>query len=98
MVENVAGGLVDLAIRLDLPESTHEAFFEEAASVAARYEALWAVLHAEPTFKAMFRCDTPMPTPRICWNCSAVPTFRSQPEMSVRCSAHAIGEQLRWMR
>jgi len=50
MVENVAGGLVDLAVRLDLPESTHESFFDEAASVGARYEALWEVLHAEATF------------------------------------------------
>jgi hypothetical protein len=50
LVENVAGGLLDLATRLDLPPESHEGFFDEASSVAARYEALWEVLHAEPTF------------------------------------------------
>ncbi|HEU4423638.1 MAG TPA: DUF4032 domain-containing protein, partial [Pilimelia sp.] len=50
LVENVAGGLLDLAIRLDLPPDNYEAFFDEAASVASRYQALWEVLHAEPTF------------------------------------------------
>lgn len=48
LVENVAGGLVDLAHRLDQPEEMFDALVEEAASVATRYEALWDVLHAEP--------------------------------------------------
>jgi hypothetical protein len=50
LVENVAGGLLDLAIRLDQPPETYEALFAEARSVATRYQALWDVLHAEPTF------------------------------------------------
>jgi hypothetical protein len=48
LVENVAGGLVDLAHRLDQPEEMFDSFVDEAASVATRYEALWDVLHAEP--------------------------------------------------
>ncbi len=48
LVENVAGGLVDLAHRLDQPEEMFDSLVEEAASVATRYEALWDVLHAEP--------------------------------------------------
>ena len=48
VVENVAGGLMDLAVRLDLPEDSYERLFEEATSVATRYHALWEVLHAEP--------------------------------------------------
>src|ERR687890_2623475 len=41
MVENVAGGLLDVAARLDQPEEMFESFVEEAASVATRYQALW---------------------------------------------------------
>jgi hypothetical protein len=48
LVENVAGGLVDLAHRLDQPEETFDTLVEEAAGVATRYQALWDVLHAEP--------------------------------------------------
>lgn len=50
MVENVAGGLFDLAVRLDLPEEVYPELLTEAASVATRYQALWDVLHAQPTF------------------------------------------------
>ncbi len=50
LVENVAGGLLDLAMRLGQPQSTFPALFEEATSVASRYEALWELLHAEPLF------------------------------------------------
>jgi multiple sugar transport system ATP-binding protein len=50
LVENVAGGLLDLAMRLDQPEETYDALLDEAQSVATRYQALWDVLHAEPTF------------------------------------------------
>ena len=48
VVENVAGGLMDLAVRLDQPEEVYDSLFEEAASVATRYHALWEVLHTEP--------------------------------------------------
>ena len=50
LVENVAGGLVDLAARLGQPEEMFDALVEEATSVATRYQALWEVLHAEPVF------------------------------------------------
>jgi Domain of unknown function (DUF4032)/Lipopolysaccharide kinase (Kdo/WaaP) family len=50
LVENVAAGMVDLAVRLDQPEEVQDQLIEEAWGVAARYEALWEVLHAEPTF------------------------------------------------
>jgi Domain of unknown function (DUF4032)/Lipopolysaccharide kinase (Kdo/WaaP) family len=40
LVENLAGGLLDVASRL----------CEQAESVAARYTALWDTLHAEPVF------------------------------------------------
>ena len=48
MVENVAGGLLDVAARLDQPEEVVPALIEEAASLAGRYQALWDTLHAEP--------------------------------------------------
>jgi hypothetical protein len=50
MVENVAGGLIDLAMRLDRPAEEWQGMIDEAASVATRYQAVWDVLHAEPTF------------------------------------------------
>jgi hypothetical protein len=50
LVENVAGGMIDLAVRLERPPETYDALVEEAASVATRYQALWEALHAEPTF------------------------------------------------
>jgi hypothetical protein len=50
LVENVAGGMIDLAVRLDQPPEVYDALIDEAASVATRYQALWDVLHAEPTF------------------------------------------------
>jgi hypothetical protein len=50
LVENVAGGLVDLAVRLEQPPEVYPELFEVAGSVATRYQALWEVLHAEPTF------------------------------------------------
>jgi Domain of unknown function (DUF4032)/Lipopolysaccharide kinase (Kdo/WaaP) family len=50
MVENVAGGMIDLAVRLEQPPEIYDALIDEAASVATRYQALWDVLHAEPTF------------------------------------------------
>ena len=50
MVENVAGGMIDLAIRLDQPPSVWDGLIDLAGSVASRYQALWEVLHAEPVF------------------------------------------------
>jgi tRNA A-37 threonylcarbamoyl transferase component Bud32 len=50
LVENVAGGLLDLAVRLDQPPETYPALFAEAAGVEARYDTLWEILHAEPIF------------------------------------------------
>src|SRR6266545_4153413 len=41
---------MELAIRLDQPPEVYDALMDEAASVASRYQALWEVLHAEPTF------------------------------------------------
>jgi hypothetical protein len=50
LVENVAGGMLDLATRLDWSPEFQDALMGEALSVADRYEALWEVLHAEPIF------------------------------------------------
>lgn len=50
LVENVAGGLMDLAVRLDQPPEIYPTLFAEAAGVASRYETLWEILHAEPIF------------------------------------------------
>jgi hypothetical protein len=50
LVENVAGGLLDVASRLELPEDDYPALMEQAESMAARYTALWDTLHAEPVF------------------------------------------------
>jgi hypothetical protein len=50
LVENLAGGLVDLAARLGQPDEMFDSLVAEAASVATRYQALWDVLHAEPVF------------------------------------------------
>src|ERR1700736_5044666 len=50
MVENVAGGMIDLAMRFDQSPDLYAGLIEEAGSVATRYQALWDVLHAEPTF------------------------------------------------
>jgi Domain of unknown function (DUF4032)/Lipopolysaccharide kinase (Kdo/WaaP) family len=50
LVENVAGGMLDLAARLNQPPEVQARLIEEAMSVATRYDALWDVLHAEPIF------------------------------------------------
>jgi tRNA A-37 threonylcarbamoyl transferase component Bud32 len=50
LVENVAGGMIDLAVRLERPPEIYDRLIDEAMSVATRYQALWDVLHAEPTF------------------------------------------------
>ena len=50
LVENVAGGMIDLAVRFEQPPEVYAALIDEAGSVATRYQSLWDVLHAEPTF------------------------------------------------
>lgn len=50
LVENVAGGMSDLADRLDYPPELHETLVAEAESVQSRYETLWDVLHAAQEF------------------------------------------------
>jgi hypothetical protein len=50
LVENVAGGMIDLAVRLDQSDEIQEMLIEEAYGVAERYEKLWAELNDEPTF------------------------------------------------
>ena len=49
-VENVAMGMVDLAERLEWPESLQDTLIAEAEQVRVRYETLWDLLHAEPVF------------------------------------------------
>lgn len=46
MEENVAGGLADLAARVELPEELGD-FQETAASIRLRYERLWAEINRE---------------------------------------------------
>jgi hypothetical protein len=48
-VENVAAGLLDLTAQLEKPE-LEDGFIAEACSIRERYEALWDLLHAQPTF------------------------------------------------
>lgn len=50
LVENVAGGLLDLAAMLERPPELFPQLIEEAAGLAARYDTLWEVLHEEPLF------------------------------------------------
>jgi uncharacterized protein DUF4032/lipopolysaccharide kinase (Kdo/WaaP) family protein len=50
MVENLAGGLLDVAMRLEQPPEVIDGLLAEAESVATRYDALWGLLHAEPTY------------------------------------------------
>jgi tRNA A-37 threonylcarbamoyl transferase component Bud32 len=48
MVENVLGGLLDVAARLELPEDAFDQLAAEAHGVVDRYQKLWAILHEEP--------------------------------------------------
>ena len=48
LVENVAGGLIDLAVRMEQEPEVIDVLVDEAAGVADRYTALWDALHAEP--------------------------------------------------
>lgn len=48
LVENVAMGMLDMAERLEQPESLHHTLIAEAEQVQVRYETLWDLLHAAP--------------------------------------------------
>jgi tRNA A-37 threonylcarbamoyl transferase component Bud32 len=48
MTENILGGLLDVAARLEAPDGAVEQMVDEAESVRRRYDALWKVLHEEP--------------------------------------------------
>jgi tRNA A-37 threonylcarbamoyl transferase component Bud32 len=50
LTENVALGMIDLAVRLERPAELHSELIAEARGIADRYTALWDLLHAEPTF------------------------------------------------
>lgn len=47
-VENVAGGLLDVAARREEPAEAFPGIFDEARGVADRYDQLWGLLHDEP--------------------------------------------------
>ena len=49
MVENVAGGLVDLSVRRGEGGDTHGRALSEAEGIVARYAELWALLHDRPS-------------------------------------------------
>jgi hypothetical protein len=51
LVENVAGGMIDLAVMLDRPPDIYDRLVEEATSAYGRYDALWDALHDEPVFR-----------------------------------------------
>ena len=48
MIENVAGGLLDVAARREEPPEVYGGIIDEAHSVADRYEQIWSFLHDEP--------------------------------------------------
>ncbi|KMO71820.1 lipopolysaccharide kinase [Mycolicibacterium chubuense] len=48
-VENVAAGLLDVAARIERPD-LEPGFIGEALAIRERYERLWELLHAAPTF------------------------------------------------
>jgi hypothetical protein len=50
MVQNVAGGMLDVAERIGASEALQDKLIEEARQVERRYRDLWDVLHAEPVF------------------------------------------------
>jgi tRNA A-37 threonylcarbamoyl transferase component Bud32 len=51
LVENVSGGLLDLAARLDEPDETFDQIVQEADSIRCRYQDVWTVLHEEPSVR-----------------------------------------------
>ena len=48
MVENVAGGLLDVAARREEPPGTIAGILDEATGIADRYDGFWQLLHDEP--------------------------------------------------
>jgi tRNA A-37 threonylcarbamoyl transferase component Bud32 len=48
MIENVAGGLVDVAARRGEPVDSHARALAEATGIADRYRELWLLLHDRP--------------------------------------------------
>jgi hypothetical protein len=50
MVENVAMGMLDLAERFEHSEEFQDLLIDEVQLARARYDELWAALHAEPVF------------------------------------------------
>ncbi len=50
LTENVAMGMIDLAVRLERPPEIHGRLIDEAQGIADRYTALWELLHEKPTF------------------------------------------------
>ena len=48
LVENVAGGMMDIAVRMEQPPEVVDTMIEEATQVADRYSALWEALHDAP--------------------------------------------------
>ncbi|MBK6762640.1 MAG: DUF4032 domain-containing protein [Micrococcales bacterium] len=51
LTENVALGMIDLAVRLERPAEMHGKLIAEARGIADRYAELWDLLHAAPTFE-----------------------------------------------
>ena len=58
MLENIAGGLMDLALRLEQPDEVVDQLLEEAHGVTVRYRELWDALHTRPTFPYSKRHET----------------------------------------
>jgi tRNA A-37 threonylcarbamoyl transferase component Bud32 len=56
--ENIGGGLMDLAARLEQPEDVVVQLLDEAHGVTSRYRELWDTLHAQPTFPYSRRHET----------------------------------------
>jgi hypothetical protein len=50
LVDNVAGGMIDLATRLGWEPDVRAALMDESWSVATRCHDLWDALHGEPIF------------------------------------------------
>jgi hypothetical protein len=50
-VENVAGGLLDVAARLEQPPEVEDQLLDEAEGVADRYRTLWDLLHEEAVIR-----------------------------------------------
>ena len=56
--ENIGGGLMDLAVRLEQSDEVIDQLLEEARRVTERYADLWDTLHAQPTFPYRRRHET----------------------------------------